>query len=346
MTDIPTDIPDLIQKLQDSDAYRRDTRVRSIIDDSIQRISALPEDSSSAELRREIRQMHTRIAPLLRQTNSRPERQGGVSIEEAKAILGDDHFFGTEALQKTFPGTAIESINIPSIPFSRAELERAKELCNSLRLRIDHAPDGDPLTMKKMHEMLQPTFSTESKGKILNNISWYGNEEFFTTATPNVCWVLTSNEVIPDSEDKDYLEQTELIAAYLEETVYAGSQLPEEYAEAIEEMNTQMDEIRSLIEADEWQQAAERLEALKLNKLTRRTPSEVLYDMLVTFKKNGQRYLEDRYDWTGVRDSGGYLVRVGYVDSGGVRVSYGRPDGSYARLGVVLSRKFLRPSTS
>jgi len=325
-----------MQQLQDSDAYCRDTRVRTIIDEGIQRISALSEESSGAELRREIRGLQSRIAPLLRQTNSRPERHGGVSIEEAKAILGDDHFFGSESLD----GIALAPADIPSVPFSAADLERAKELGHSLRLRVDKAPDNSNLTMQKMHEMLQPEFDQAGNGQILYDTDWYENEAFFTDAVPEVSWALTSNEVIPDSEDKDYLEQTELIAAYLEETVYAGSQLPEEYAEAIEEMNTQKDEIRSLIEADEWQQAAERLEALKLNKFTRRTPTEVLYDMLVTFKKNGQRYLEDRYDWTGVRDSGGSLVDVGVFDSEGVSVSGGDPDDSNVDLGVVLSRKF------
>ncbi|MCB9808704.1 hypothetical protein H6770_05650 [Candidatus Peribacteria bacterium] len=325
-----------VQQLQDSDAYRRDTRVRTIINEGIQRISALSEDSNGAELRREIRGLQSRIAPLLRQSNSRPERRGGVSIEEAKAILGDDHFFGLESLD----GIALAPADIPPIPFSAADLERAKELGSSLRLRSDKAPDNANLTMQKMHEMLQPEFDQAGNGQILYDTDWYENEAFFTNAVPEVSWALTSNEVIPDSEDKDYLEQTELIAQYLQGTVYAGSQLPQEYAEAIEELNTQKDEIRSLIEADEWQQAAERLEALKLNKLTRRTPTEVLYDMLVTFKKNGQRHLEDCYDWTGTRDSDGYLVIVGGFGSEGVHVAYDDPDYSSDYLGVVLSRKF------
>ena len=334
-----------VRHLQESDAYRGNTRVRSIIDEGIQRISALPEDGSGAELRREIRQMHTRIAPLLH-TPSNNRETGGISMAEAQNILGDNHFFGTEALQKAFPGTAIESTAIPLIPFSKAELERAKELGHSLRLRIDHAPDGDALTMKKMHEMLQPTFDTDNNGKILYEVSWYGNEEFFTTETPNMCWVLTSDEVIPNSESKDYLQQTELIAEYLQDTVYDGVELPQEYAEAIEELNEQKDEIRSLISAESWREAADKLAALSINQLTRRTPSETLHDLLVSFQDKDTRNLQNRWDWTNVQSSVGRLVRVVYFGSEGVVVSGAEPDRSYGRLGVVLSRKFLRPSTS
>ncbi|MCB9808703.1 hypothetical protein H6770_05645 [Candidatus Peribacteria bacterium] len=335
-----------VRHLQESDAYRGDSRVRSIINESIQRISALPEDGSGAELRREIRHMHTTLAPLLHGASTNNETAGEISMEEAQSILGDNHFFGTEALQKAFPGTASERITIPPIPFSKAELERAKELGHSLRLRMDHAPDGDPLTMKKMHEMLQPTFSAESKGKILNNISWYGNEEFFTTAAPSVCWVLTSDEVVPNSESKNYLEQTELIAEYLQNTVYADMDLPQEYADAIEELDAQKDEIRGLMNAGNWRQAADKLAALSINQLTRRTPSETLHDLLVSFQDADTRNLQNRWDWSNVQSSDGGLVRVGLFDSEGVGVCYGHPGVSDDYLGVLLSRKFLRSSTS
>ena len=110
--------------------------------------------------------------------------------QEAKEIL-QENYLGPEAIEKAF-GIRLNPENIPPILFTKEELERAKELGQSLILRMDKAPDGQPLTMQKMQELLQPQFTSEAKGKILDNTDWYQNEDFFTKETPKLHWALAS----------------------------------------------------------------------------------------------------------------------------------------------------------
>jgi hypothetical protein len=312
------------------------------VDETVRRIAALPEEGAGQHLREEIHTLRVQLVPLLQGTKApkRKERKGeAVSPKDAEAIMGKDHFFGIEAVRKAFPGITLKPEQIPPIPFSKDDLERAKELGDSLRLRTDKAPGKGKLNMQKMQELLQPVFEQSGEGKVLYDTDWYENEDFFTEA-PELCWVLTSDGVIPDSEDKDYLEQTEHIAQYLRDTVYQGKKLPQQYIEAIKELDEQKDDIRQLIDDDNWEEAAKRLADLKLNKLTRRIPAEVLYDMLVSFQNGGKRHLEDMYDWTCIRSSDGDLVYVGRFARGGVGVYGGLPGYSDGSLGVVLARKF------
>lgn len=269
------------------------------------------------------------------------KEKGGetTSPKEAETIIGADHFFGAEAVRKAFPGVILEPEGIPAIPFSREDLQRAKELGDSLRLRVSKAPDNGKLNIQKMSELLQPTFDRNNEGKILYDTDRYKKESFFTQEL-ELCWVLTSDGVIPDSVGKDYLQQTERIAEYLRCTVYQGIKIPQQYEEAIKELDSEKDEIRRLINNEDRQEAAEKLANLKLNKLARRVPAEVIYDILVSFQNGNKRHLEHHYDWTSVRSSDGDLVDLGNVSPIGVAVDHWSPSFLNDELGVVLARKF------
>lgn len=335
-------IQTFVRQLKESTAYKDHVGVRTIVDETVGRIAVLPEEGSGEMLREEIHGLHERIAQLLHGSGApkKKEKKGkSISPQEAASVIGSDHFFGLESVQSTFPGI-IKLKDLPPIQFSRADLQRAKELGHSLRLRIGQMSDGTGLTMKRMHTQLQDAFDQAGNGKILYDTSWYESEQFFAADTPALSWVLTSDDVLPDSAGKDYLQQTELIAGYLKDTVYQGNTLPQQYADAIRELDAEKEQIRALIDNNDWQQAAEKLADLKLNQLTRRVPADVLYDLIVTFQKNGQRNLEGMYDWTCVRSSDGDLVGVGSFDAEGALVVDDRPGRSSGHLGVVLSRKF------
>ncbi len=113
--------------------------------------------------------------------------------------------------------------------------------------------------------------------------------------------------------------------------------MPKEFQEAVEEFNGQRAEIEGLIDSD-WKEAAARLEALKITELTRQTPVEALYDLLMYQQNNSERLLENMYSWTGRRGSGGLLVGVGLFLSGGVRVRADLPGLRSDDLGVSFSR--------
>ena len=266
------------------------------------------------------------------------------SPEHAAEIMGAD-FLGAEAVENTF-GITLEQEQIPEIPFSEAELERARELGQFLVLRADTAPDGQSLTMKKMNELLADKFKKAKKGKILYDTDWYKNEDFFVSETPKLGWALVSKENIPNSTSKNYLQQTQELAKYLTNEVFKDKTVSQEYEDAISEFEDYYqqnfagknnDQIRELLGGDNWQKYAQELADLKINQLTRQSPTEALYDILMYFGKNS-RILENKYTWTKRRSSYGGLVGVGKFDAGGADVSYWRPGLSYVDLGVSFSR--------
>lgn len=254
-------------------------------------------------------------------------------VEKAKEILGSD-VLGPEAVEKAF-GIKINSAEVPSIPFSATELEKAKGLGQFLVLRANRDLDGNPLTMERMEGLLSARFEGRDE-KVLYDTDWYKDEKFFTEETPVMKWALTSKEVIPDSTNKNYLEQTETIISYLNQA-FPGGALPKEFQEAIEEFNGKRSEIEGLIDSD-WKEAAARLEALKITELTRQKPVEALYDLIMYRENNEQRLLENIYTWTKRRRSDGRLVYVGGFESDGVGVGADGPGHRSDYLGVSFSR--------
>jgi hypothetical protein len=263
-------------------------------------------------------------------------------MDMAKEVM-DEEFFGVQEVKKAF-GIEVNPEGIPEIPFSREELEKAKELNQFLVLRVDTASDGKPLTLQKINEILKGKVSDGSKllyaddgtGKIKSD-SWYKDEDFPKTDKPKLAWALTSKEVIPNSTSKNYLNQTEELVGYLKNQVFKGEEMPEEYKESIREFEKEKGEIEKLMSSD-WKKAAEKLSGLKINQMTRQNPAEVLYDIAIYFQNKGERILEKIYTWTARRDSDGRLVYVGNFDSDGVRVNFRRPALSYGNLGVAFSR--------
>ncbi|NCU41810.1 MAG: hypothetical protein EOM19_03755 [Candidatus Moranbacteria bacterium] len=275
-----------------------------------------------------------------------PEAEPKGDIREqmlrAKEIMRED-FFAAEQIEKAF-GIKVKPEQIPEIPFKREDLERAKELGQFLILRVDKANDGKPLTMAKMNELLKgkvkdgtkALYSDDGSGKIGDD-SWYKGEDFALKETPKLSWSLTSKEVISNSPNKNYLDQTAEIVNYLKNDVFKGKEVPTEFQNAIAEFEKAKGEIAKLMN-DDWKKAAEKLEGLAITKLTRQTPAEALYDIFIYFQNKGERLLENMYTWTSRRASGGRLVNVGRFDAVGACVFSLTPDDSVGLLGVAFSR--------
>jgi len=256
-------------------------------------------------------------------------------LDRAREIFGID-FLGSEAVEAVW-GVKLETKDIPPIPFSRTDLERAKELDQQLVLRVDKASDGSPLTMKKMNEQIQPKLTQGNQGKLLYNTDWYKDEEFYTTETPETSWALVSKEIVPGSASRNYLEQTEVLVTYLQEEVFRDMVVPPEYQEAIREFEAKKANLALLINSD-WQEAAKQLSELAITQLTRQTPVEALYDLPTNLLTNNDRRLERTYTWTRRRYSGGEFVDVGLADAVGAYVNAYEPDYRIGYLGVSFSR--------
>jgi hypothetical protein len=255
-----------------------------------------------------------------------------LSPSEAKEILKQD-FLGKEEIERAFD-IKIEDKDIPEIPFTKEDIEKAKELGQFLILRTDKIDKKTPLTIENLNKHLKG--KTKEGGKILYSDS-YKSEDLYKTEIPKLSWALTSKELIPDSTSKNYLQQTELIVKYLKEKVFKDTDISESYQQAITEFEAQKDEIEKLMTTD-WKKAAEKLEKLQINQLTRQTPVETIYDLIAYLHTNNQRLLENKYTWTKRRFSDGGLVVVGDFVSNGAYLYGWSPDNSSVGIGVSFSR--------
>lgn len=212
---------------------------RDQLEQLIQGIEYTPPQTASQRIPLNIPKV---ILPLAR--SEARSAEGRATIEEARDILGDD-FFGPEALVKI--GVTVAKSEIPGIQFTAAELERAKELDQFLILRRANFNDGEPLTMQRLERYMQMTVDAKRKGKILYN-DWFKGEDFFKNATPRPGWALVSKQVMPGTQSKNYLQQTERIAEYLKTQVFRGGAIPADYQAAITDFDRQKSDIARLWE--------------------------------------------------------------------------------------------------
>ena len=168
--------------------------------------------------------------------------------------------------------------------------------------------------------------------------SWIG-EDFFTKEVPRLGWALVSREVLPESLNKNYLQQTEVIVNTLRDGVFKGMEMPEEYATAIKEFESKKDKLAKLIDED-WQEAAKQFAGLKITQLARQTIPETIYDVAMYYDRNNKRLLSDTYSWSAsLHPESGSLVSLGDFGSKGVVGGGWRPGPRGGYLGVSLSRR-------
>lgn len=280
-------------------------------------------------------------ANIFKRGQQEQKKPVGVSLEEAEKIFGQD-FLGPKAVEAVFTIPLAESAIVP-IPFSREELENAKALGQQLifqahAMMTDYNPiDGnivEAITLKNLKER----FVVASDGNATwYEQNWYNNEEFFSEKMPQPCWRLTSKDVIHGSNGKNYLEQTEILISHLRNEVFMGIELPKQYAEAIEEFEREKELIAECMKKD-WKEASHWLASLKITKLTRETPVEVMYRLILQEQTNKKRSLSNRFTWTSRCSLSGELVFVGHFNSDGVVVTNNVPDLSYITNGVCFSR--------
>lgn len=232
-----------------------------------------------------------------------PEREGDLEFQEARELFGKD-FLGPEAALKTF-GVSLtpeEIKTIERIPFSKAELEKAKELGMMLVLRVSHDKEGKPLTINRMREVLAGEDKLGNPDKKKQKLfyrqpgeGWY-NEEAFAKQAANLGWGLAMKAILEESRSKNWDEQEKVM--------------------------------------QEWAKKNN----LDPKSIRRRTPVEVTYDTLAYYGANKETLLEKDYDWTAAQFSDGLLVHVGRFGSGGLRVSSDGRGSANSGLGVCPSR--------
>ena len=258
--------------------------------------------------------------------------EGLASVEQALEIMGESQFIGPEDIENTFGFTPE---NVPEVPFSKEELERACELGQQLILYVDSKEDGSPFVVDDMNTMLNKKVS--DGGDFLHPERLSKDDQLLAEQTPRAGWRLTTPEIIESTTRKNYLNQTQELVNYLENEVFEGTDIPQEYIDAIAEFTSAKDTLAELMNLD-WKEAVRKLSELSINQLTRERSSEILYRLACQEKKSGTKNLASHYSWSNSLGSDGRLVLVGYFGSSGLSVSGWHPAFSSDDVGVCFSR--------
>lgn len=243
--------------------------------------------------------------------------------------------FGHEEILKAF-GTELSFLvaeQVPPIPFSEEELIRARTLGQFLIL-------CGPVSMSQINAILGGELN---KKKLLYDNSLYKDKFFYTSELREWHWRLTTHKVIPGSMGLNYLEQTQVLAQYLQEQVYAEQEMPEIYTRAIEELKDCETALAKLIVSNDQQKATEQLADMMINRYCRETPGQVLWSTTMFNLIDSEYMLPGMYTWTSQRFSDNELVYVGYVGWTGVGVGRDFPRCSNTLIGVRFSRSAVPP---
>lgn len=250
-------------------------------------------------------------------------------------------YLGPEAVKATW-GVEIPPHRLPPQPFTDEERAWARQSGLLLRLRIDRAQDGSPLTMRKMQVARAPAL--EATGQtLLFDTSRYQEEDFYLLETPTVGWALTSNGLLPNSTNKDLIKQIQLGIDFLTD---AGAPLTlglvtamngwDVYRRARFDTQTPF-EIRQLLMGTEWKTYADELAAQPILRYLLPSATDLLFDH-ETFRTMTDTYTLPRtISRTRSRSTDGMLVELGGVGAGGASVAKGMPGDARGLLGLVLS---------
>jgi len=264
------------------------------------------------------------------------------NLKRAEKIMGTD-FIGPDQIAQVLD-LSPSSIEVPFIPFSGIELERAKELGHFLILRVDN------FTIQDLHRGLIKKLQDENRlfDTGVDDPEWFEDEDFYTDEKPRSGWALVSKELIPDSTEKDYFQQIESIVFYLKNKVFADMILPvgiSYWKVAIKEYLDAKDGIKSLMFSNK-RKALEKLASLKINNLTRQNAAEAFYDLNIYFYFTNEMLLPQDNDGLYMPNScvtstniGGNFITVEDFDVYGCSIGYIPFNRSNKNRGVIFSRR-------
>lgn len=143
--------------------------------------------------------------------------EGSIHQKLARAILGEN-FFGIEEWSSLYGVnfTKKQLREIADFPWSEDVLNAPCPFVKGKKVKETHFAflglnsfKGKPLTILKWQELhpasKQPQFYSYAPD------CWYGKEEFVAKKTSDFRWHLMSKEIVPDSTNKTYQEQTKML---------------------------------------------------------------------------------------------------------------------------------------
>ncbi len=281
------------------------------------------------------------------------------SLEEAREIMGK-YFYGPEEVTSTF-GFEISKEEIPYMPYSKEDLAKAKELGESLILRISHDVEGNPMTMQKINEMMTPRWPECRPVK-----EHVQDQDFYTKDSLQMEWRLVGRYFVPDvnskksgssgryteySSGKNYIEQTRILRDYLKSidslSLEEETQCSDDRLMSLAEKMGMDWKTGEIIDQIKYEANCKKV-ALELSQLLiiikhNRQPVEILYDYYV--EKNEEKnkewghFLNQDHAWSGALDSEGKFLHVSFaINPRGLYMTGWSPNKCPADVGFVSVR--------
>lgn len=266
-------------------------------------------------------------------------RQG---LEEAKMVMGPGHYFGPESLMDAF-GIALRPGSIP-LPPPKPVLECHKRMGHTLRLRWNLTQDGLSMTMENMIRLCERKFEEKGFGKLIKNEGLLRGRGFYNAQAPKAGWVFTTDAILPNSDNRNYLRQTEMIVSYLKR-LYAGVLPLPEFEEMMKEWNDNQLRIDRLLRGPSPQKATPELAMLSVTKLRHSLP-EAIFDFIQTLCATGgaKRFLEREHTWTSQDDATGRFLIFGETgNASGSSIQGLSSTEEVTNVGVTLSIAYPNP---
>jgi len=273
-----------------------------------------------------------------------------IPLTKALEIMGGkERVIGLpEDYQKAFGFTP----ELPPIPFTTEEIKHHEKLGHLLYFEPSHTPEGEPLTIAKMAELAGSNIIvTNSDGTKeyrlwknqfddngnIKDKAWFSKQTALLSETPTGTWKFVSKEIIPGSEGKNYIDQTDFLINDLKTNIFPTG-LPQEYQEAITIWERDKANIQQLITDGKHLEAVKALSQQPISKLTRENLASALCRLIVLQKSRDEKTLKNKRTWTYSFSSHGGLVDLGCFAADGADVVRRAPAYDWTSVGVVFSR--------
>lgn len=285
-----------------------------------------------------------RLATLVHQETGNHLLERYPDPVELRELFKQD-YLGPEAVEQTW-GVDIPPHLLPPQSFTDLERQAAQKYGLQLRLRVDQAPDGSPLTIQKMAELRDPILA-EAGRRYLVNTSLHKTSDFYLTETPCLGWALTTKGLLSGSTNKDLVKQLDLAIQTLRNILPPDTHFPRQLEEAIQAWDAYLAtrfgtltpaEIRQLLLGADWKTYADELAAQPIVHHLLPSAPDLLFDHETSRAVTTTTLLPSAYASTRSRLADGTFVSLGGVRSSGCNVLGWRPGNSHGSLGLVLSR--------
>lgn len=283
------------------------------------------------------------LEPSFSKSTTEPVSPEAPSFREARDMF-KERFYGPEEIESVFRFRP----DAPPIPFSKEDMLRHERLGHILIYNPDATPDGRPFRIEDMasralsggRNVLERDAAGNPKkyllykeqfnenGEILTN-AWFSGDQTVRDGVPQKGWQFVSPDVLPGTESKDFVAQTDVLIANAKQDFFGGS-IPRAFQAAVDEWESK----KIVFKAD-----VNTLAALPIMRFVReRVQNTIFRFLLVHGTKRELLFKDGIYSWSYAPSSDGRLVNFGHADAEGAYVYRFEPGVSDSDLGAVASR--------